>query len=251
MKRASLVVASLLATACTAFRPSPPETVPDAYRPDGTPVRQEAPPPPIRRVERPEDDAPKVARFHLAVFAGVQSANLYAAEGAFPLPEMTPTMGSLDVTLMERRGFGLGGGFRVIRGSGKVPEYLEGVAILGTPRMAVDFGLATRNGPHIFRGGAYDSLYAVMRLGGRSRINVGTTPLSLSLRGARYIPLPAPGTDEWDTKGWNAEAGVTWTFDPVPWSINLGYRYDRLEVRDRRQKASGFTIGTGFLFGRR
>ena len=248
-RHAVLLGAAFGSAACGASRQSPPETVPDAYRPDGTPVRQEAPPPPIRRIEPRSEEIR--APFHFAVFLDAQSVNLRAYEGMFLLPNRQPTLISLDATMQKLSGVGPGVGLRLIRGAGKVPEFAEGVVIFGTRRIAGDFGVATRAGPHLFRGGAYDSTYALLRVGGRSRINLGESGFSLHLRGAKYIPMPAPGTTEKEVVGWSAETGLSWTWAPVPVSLNLGYRYEKFRVRDRRQEVSGLTLGTGFLFGRR
>lgn len=246
---AALAIAALLATACAALRPAP-DVIPDAYRPDGTPIRDDTPAPEIPRLERQVEV--RRAPVHLAVFAEAHSAGLTMSQAGFPLPHAQPTLLSLDATIQRLNKFGPGAGFRIIRGSGKVPEYLEGVVIVGRRQLAADFGFAQRSGPHIFRGGAFDSLYAVARLGARSRINLGATGFSLHARGAKYLPLPEPGTAERQTHGWNTEAGISWTHaGAVPLSLNLGYRYEFFRVMNARQEVSGLTLGTGIVLGRR
>jgi hypothetical protein len=188
---------------------------------------------------------------HLAFFLDAQPANLQASEGMFPLPDRAPTLISMDAVVQKVEGLGPGLAVKVIKGFGMVPEFAEGAILFGTRQLSGDLGVAPRAGPLIFRGGAYDSTYALLRVAARSRINLGNSGFSLHVRGAKYFGMPAPGTREDEVFGWSSESGLTWTWSPVPISLNLGYRYEQFRVMDRRQKVSALTFGTGIIFGRR
>lgn len=246
--RATVLLALLSLAGCRGISGTiPAETIPDAVRPDGTPIERPAARPAVRRVEVP----PPPPGFHLAVRADLQRLTLSATEGPFALPTATPTLFAVDATLQRAEGLGPGVILRVIRGVGPVPHYMEGGLLVGTRRFAVDAAVATRKGPDIFRGGAYDSLFAFVRVGVRTDLALGRTGFAWQARVGHYLDFPAPGTVEKDMRGWSADSWLRWSAPRSPLTLNIGYRTERFLVRDRHQTSSGFALGSGFILGRR
>lgn len=237
----------LLLTGCALRGPKPPETIPDAYRPDGTPVERTPPPPPPRQLNRPPPDPP----YHFALITDVQRVSISETGGPFDQPQLNPTMWSFDLTLQRGAGIGPGAAARFIRGSGQVPVYAEGALLFGSRRFSADLALATRYGPHLLFGGSYDSLHTFFRVGGRTKVDLGRSGFALQLRASRYYPVPAPGTSEHDLRGWSSDAWLHWAHARTPLTLNIGYRHERFLLRSWRQETSSLVLGSGIVLGRR
>jgi hypothetical protein len=246
--RPLLLLAAALLSGCALPRgPKPVQTIPDAYRPDGTPVERTPTPPPVREIERP----PPLPGYHFALLTDMQRLSIRANEGPFPIPDANPTLISFDATIQRAEGLGLGAAVRVIRGAGRVPKYAEGAVLFGTRFLALDAAIATRYGPHVFLGGSYDSLYNFFRVGARGKVNLGRSGFTLQVRGATYLDVPAPGTVEDDMRGWSTDTWLSWAALGSPVTLNLGYRREQFLVRTWRQETSALVLGTGVVLGRR
>lgn len=262
VRAASPVAIALLLTlglsACGLRREKPPETVPNAVRPDGTPVVAEPEGPSFKKID-PEDEREARADTarspgHFAAMIDVHQPAVRSTDGVVALPEQRPTMISLEGTYQPLSGLGVGVTARIIAFGQNTPQYTEIGFLLGSRRLALDLGGATRRGYSRLGGGGIDTTYAMARFGLRSRLNLGESGFSVHSRASRYLSFPEPRNADFRAvpNGWNAETGVSWTSSGrIPLTANLGYRIERFRVWNREQEVSSLTFGTGILLGRR
>lgn len=256
---AALLVAAFAAAGCASRKP--PETVPDATLPDGTPLirrdstaprPQEVEPAPQRvpqRVERAGGEEPPV---YIALNLDVHNVALQAKEGIFALDDRSVAMTSLEGQFQPLRGFGVGAAARAIVGPFDSPRYSEAALLVGWRWLAADLGFANRRTANILSGKTYDSTFTVFRPGIRSRVNIGETGLSAHGRAGRYIELPEGGSGpKARVRGWNLEAGASYTIRwRYPLTASVGMRREFIQVWDRRQRANSVSLGLGLLIGR-
>lgn len=173
---------------------------------------------------------------------------------------ITPTSSALialDFALqpVERNGIGVAG--RLIGMGEDAPGFAEGSILLGSRRFAVDLGLGSRTGPDPDKPdeNPYDILFPFAKIGVRSRLNLGQSPLSVQFRAARHVGI---GANEFDSNfgapdaaGWAGETSVSWTRPGSPLTASLGYRIERFEAYRIEQQLSALTVGVGMVFGRR
>ena len=245
------LAAALTSAAAACFREPPPNTVPDATRPDGTPlVRTDTGPrPTVIQRDGPELVAPAF----IALTADFVPVRVETSDGIFVNPTLARNMTSLEGSWLPLTGRGVGFAGRAIVGGGKGPIYTEANLLLGSREGAVDLGLGTRRAFNVQTGGTYDSVYTIFKLGARSRYNIGRTPWSLQGRLAKYFNLPEGGQgNPSNFRGWHAEGGVSWTMPNgrAPFTANLGYRRESIRLYDRKQDLSAVFFGAGLLIGR-
>lgn len=248
-----LALAALVAlTACVGRRP--PETVPDATRPDGTPLlpvdSTGARPKVVQPVPRAAMVREEPPAF-IAVSMDLHRARLTMDDGGFPVPERQTTQTALEAQLLPLRGYGVGAAARILIGDRNGPLYSDAAILVGSRRIAADLGFASRRTYDIRTARFYDSTFVVFRPGIRSRLNIGTTGASVHGRAARYFQLPDAGRPAARLWGWNGEVGANYTLRwRYPLTANLGYRHESLRVYNRRQSVSSVTFGASVLIGR-
>jgi hypothetical protein len=245
-------------SACGLRREKPPETVPNAVRPDGTPVVEEPRAPSFKKIDPEEEKKARAdttrAPGHIAAMIDLHMPSIRSAAGQTLLPEQQSSMVSIEGTYLPLSGNGVGVTARIIVGGNNTPQYTELGFLVGSRQIALDLGVATRRGFNTFTTGIYDSTHTTARLGLRSRLNLGESGFSLQSRAGRYIGFPEPRglPNRAVPQGWNAETGVSWTWPGrIPFTANLGYRIERFRAWNLEQEVSSLTFGTGLLFGRR
>lgn len=232
------------------FQRTPPETVPDAVRPDGTPVapRDTGPRPRVVHVAGSQNESP----FYIEamVTAHITANEIVGGTGAFPNPPFNGTMIGVEGLIQPLRGRGIGvAGKAVSAGSGS-PAYTNIELLLGARSLAFGLGLGTRSGLDLLTTGAYDSTFTVFSPALRSRVNLGATGVSVASKAVRYFNLPDSRTPNPKLWGWNAEASMAWTAKRLPITASLGYRHELFRVYDRKHTLHSLVIGGGMLFGR-
>ena len=261
-RRALTLLFTLLLTlgssACGLRREKPPETVPNAVRPDGSPVVAEPEGPSFQKIDPRQERNARAdttrSPAHLAVMMDVHQPSIRSANGAFLLPEQQSTMLSFEGTYLPLAGKGVGVTARLITGGRNSPQYTELGFLAGSRQLAADVGVATRRGFNLRGGGVYDSTHTMARFGVRSRVNLGESGFSLQTRAGRYLSFPEPRNAPSRSlpHGWNAETGVSWTWSGrTPFTANVGYRIERFRAWNFEQEVSSLTFGTGILLGRR
>lgn len=258
---ARLALTLLLAlgvSACGLRREKPPETVPNAVRPDGTPVVTEPEGPSFQRIDPEVEKKLRAdtarAPAHIAGMMDVHLASIRSAAGQTLLPEQQLTMLSFEGTYQPLAGNGVGVTARLITGGRSSPQYTELGFLAGSRRLALDLGFAMRRGFDIRTSGVFDSTHTMARFGLRSRVNLGESGFSLQSRAGRYLSFPEPrnAPNRAVPHGWNAETGVSWTHPGrIPFTGNLGYRIERFRAWNFEEEISSLTIGGGILLGRR
>lgn len=259
MKSAAFLLAcTLVLSACGLRREKPPETVPNAVRPDGTPVVTEPERPSFQKIDPEEEKKLRAdtARSpgHVVAMLDVHFPSVQSTDGTTSLPSERRTMFSAEGTYQPLEGNGVGVTARIIAGGPSSPQYTEIGFLVGSRQLALDLGGATRRGYGRLSGGNIDSTYAMARLGVRSRVNLGDSQFSLLTRVNRYLSFPEPGGADFRAvpNGWSGEAGLSWTWPGrIPFTANLGYRWERFRVWNRDQDVSGLSLGGGLLLGRR
>jgi hypothetical protein len=245
-------------SACGLRREKPPETVPNAVRPDGTPVVTEQEGPSFQRIDPEVEkklraDTARSPGYVMAMM-DVHLPSIRSASGQTLLPEQQSTMISFEGTYQPLKGNGVGVTARLIAGGNNSPQYTELGFLLGSRQLAADLGVAMRRGYDFFSTGIYDSTHTTARIGVRSRVNLGESGFSLQARAGKYIGFPEPRNlpNRAVPQGWNAETGVSWTWPGrIPFTANLGYRIERFRAWNFEQEVSSLTFGTGILLGRR
>lgn len=250
MTKLSIPLLVLAAALTGCLRQKPPETVPDATLPDGTPiVRQDSTPRPRQIVPTAAD---RESPFYIqGLLTGHITSNTIEGGGVNPDPAYNGTMVGIEGALLPLRGRGIGVGAKAITGGANSPLYTDIELLFGSRELALGFGLGSRRANDIRTGGAYDSTFTFFSPAVRSRVNLGATGLSLASRAVRYFNLPEAGTPESNFWGWHAEAALAWTAPGRrPLTATLGYRHEVVRLYNRRHSLGSLVFGGGMILGR-
>jgi hypothetical protein len=194
---------------------------------------------------------PRRSPVYLTLLLDLHSARLISGEGGNG-DETTPGMGSFDFSVQSSRRGGVGLGFRSVGGA-EAYDYAEVALLLGSRSFSVDVGAASRSGYNQLTDNLNDTTYRFARVGARSRVNLGNTDFSVTMRGAGYINIPT-AEDELlpsNLNGFSFESGLSWTWARYPITANLGYRIEKFRVFDVEQETSSLVLGGGLVLGRR
>ncbi len=96
-----------------------------------------------------------------------------------------------------------------------------------------------------------DSVIPFIRGGFAATSVLGTSGVALRLRAGYFVPVDRLQGDSQDTEGWEGETTLTYTWDRLPLSAQLGYRMERLRVVDFEEETSALTLGIGIWLQRR
>lgn len=201
----------------------------------------------------PTDSAkgPRTSPVYLVLSLDIHASRLISGEGGSG-DETSPGMGSLDFSVQPAKKSGLGFAFRTIGGDAAY-EFAEVALLFGSRRFTIDVGGASRTGYNELTDELNDTTYRFARVGARTRLNLGNTDFSVTLRGAAYINVPTPEEEALpsDLTGFSVESGLSWTWSKYPLNANLGYRIEKFNVFGVEQETSSLILGGGVLLGRR
>ncbi len=214
-----------------------------AQTPASTPPQPAAPP--------SDAKATRESPVYLVLSLDVHAARLITGESGNG-DQTSPGMGSLDFSIQSARKSGAGLAIRSIGGEDAY-EFTEIAILFGSRRFSVDAGAASRTGYNELTDNLNDTTYRFARVGARSRLNLGNSDFSVTLRGAGYIRIPTPEEEALPSKltGFSLESGLSWTWAKYPVTANLGYRLEKFNVFGVEQETSSLIIGGGILLGRR
>jgi hypothetical protein len=151
----------------------------------------------------------------------------------------------LELFVMPKEGLGIYG--RRLTGSfvGTSRPLLEEVGVLlGDPTFRIEAAYVAR--PYV----PQDSTLRMVRAGFAGTSRFGTSGVSVRLRGGYFAPIERFKADGEQIEGWEGETSLAYTWDRYPLSAQLGYRIERLRVRDFEEETSALTLGIGIWLQR-
>lgn len=230
------------------FQRKPPETVPDATRPDGTPLVREDSNVPRPKVVEPLEYREEAPAYISATMAAHMTRVQFTGT-SFPEADWVGTLVEVEGVLQPLRGRGIGVAGRAVTAGAGSPTYTDIGLLFGARPLALGLGLGSRRGLSLRSGGLLDSTFAFFHTTLRSRVNLPIPGFSTQATATRYFGLPDQGRDpqQW---GWNAEAMLSWTAPRIPVTASVGYRRELFRVYGVQQSLRAFTLGGGILFGR-
>lgn len=207
----------------------------------------------VAQAQAPADSAkpPRRSPVYLTLMLDLHGARLISGESGNG-DQTTPGMGSLDFSVQSSALGGLGLGLRSVGGTGAY-DFAEVALLLGSRSFSVDIGGASRTGYNQLTDNLNDTTYRFARVGARSRVNLGNTDFSVTMRGAGYINIPTPEDKllPSNLSGFSVESGLSWTWARYPLTANLGYRVEQFKVFAVEQRTRSLVFGGGLLLGRR
>ncbi|MBX3173021.1 MAG: hypothetical protein KF709_01285 [Gemmatimonadaceae bacterium] len=250
MTRFSLPLLILAAALSGCLKRKPPETIPDATLPDGTPVVQadSGPRPQVIVPTSAENESPY---FVQALVSSHITTNSIRGSGFFETPTYKGAMVGVEGSIQPLHGRGLGVGGRVISAGQSTPAYSDIELLLGQRELAVGLGLGYRQGLDLTNHRAYDSTFAFFSPSIRSRVNLGDGGFSLASRLVRYFGLPESRTPKPQLWGWHIEESLAWTASRLPITAMVGFRHEQFRVYREKHTLNSLVIGGGIIFGRK